>query len=59
MARILSVDVVAKCEALLLNGNGTTDKIHGLVPQATTFAHSVSPKPDRISECLAVMWTTG
>src|SRR5690606_20240857 len=33
LARILAVDVVAKYENLLLNGNGTTDKIRGLIPQ--------------------------
>lgn len=59
ISRLLGVDVVAKYENLLLNGNGTTDKIHGLVPQATPFAHSVSPKADRISECLAAMWSAG
>lgn len=59
LGRILSVDVVAKYENLLLNGDGTTDKIHGLIPQATVFSHSAAPKPDRISECLAAMWNIG
>lgn len=59
LARILAVDVVAKYENLLLNGNGTTDKIRGLIPQATPFAHTKAHKPDRISECLAAMWASG
>jgi hypothetical protein len=59
LSRVLSIDVVSKYEGLLLNGNGTTDKIHGLVPQATPFAHTKTHKPDRISECLAAMWAAG
>jgi len=59
LSRVLSIDVVAKYEGLLLNGNGTTDKIHGLVPQATPFAHTKVHKPDRVSECLAAMWAAG
>lgn len=59
LSNVLSIDVVTKYEALLINGNGTTDKIHGLVPQATTFAHTKAHKPDRISEALASMWATG
>jgi HK97 family phage major capsid protein len=59
LSRVLSIDVVAKYENLLLNGNGTTDKIHGLVPQATPFAHTKVHKPDRVSECLAAMWAAG
>lgn len=59
LARILAVDVTAKYEALLVNGNGTTNVIHGLLPQATAFAHTKSHAPDRISEALAAMWTAG
>lgn len=59
LSRVLSIDVTAKYEGLLLNGNGTTDKIHGLVPQATPFAHTKTHKPDRVSECLAAMWAQG
>jgi len=59
LARILSVDCVAKYENLLLNGNGSSDVIHGLVPQSIPFAHTKPHKPDRISECLAAMWAAG
>jgi hypothetical protein len=59
LSNILGIDVTAKYEGLLLNGNGTTDKIHGLIPQATTFVHSKTHAPDRISECLASMWASG
>jgi len=59
LAGVLSIDVVAKYEALLLNGNGTTDKISGLVTQAPAFPHTVSPKADRIAEAIADMWESG
>jgi HK97 family phage major capsid protein len=59
LASVLSIDVVAKYENLLLNGNGTTDKIEGLVGQASIFSHTAGPKADRLSEAIADMWTNG
>lgn len=59
LSRVLAIDVTSKYEGLLLTGNGTTDVIHGLVPQATPFAHSKVYGPDRVSECLAAMWAAG
>lgn len=56
---ILGIDVVAKYEDLLINGNGTTDKIHGLLLQASLFSHSKSHPVDRLSEAVAAMWETG
>ncbi len=59
LSRIMSTDVVSKYEGLLLTGNGTTDKIHGLIPQATTFSHTKPHAVDRLSECIAAMWQSG
>lgn len=59
LAAVLSIDVVAKYENLLLNGNGTTDKIEGLVAQAPAFPHTAGPKADRLSEAIADMWSAG
>ncbi|AMN47189.1 hypothetical protein ACG33_08795 [Steroidobacter denitrificans] len=59
LSGILNIDVMAKYEDLLINGNGTTDKIHGLVPQASVFAHTKSHPVDRLSEAIAAMWATG
>lgn len=56
---ILGIDVVAKYENLLINGNGTTDKIAGLLTQATNFSHTKSHPVDRLSEAIAAMWETG
>lgn len=59
LASILGIDVVTKYEGLLLNGNGTTDKIDGLVTQAPVLVHTVGPKADRIAEAISNMWTAG
>lgn len=59
LSGILSFDVVAKYEDLIVNGNGTTDEIEGLLALADVFSASATPKPDRISECAATMWSEG
>jgi HK97 family phage major capsid protein len=58
--RLLNYGVMLKLENLLLNGNGTTDKIAGLVPGSTVFAPTAGLKPaDRIGEAGAFMETLG
>jgi HK97 family phage major capsid protein len=58
--RLLNYGCMLKLENLLINGNGTTDKIGGLLPGSTLFVPTAGLKPaDRIGEAGAFMETLG
>jgi HK97 family phage major capsid protein len=59
LRNVLAVDAFTKFETLLISGNGTTDKIDGLVNQATVLMTSGSIAPDVISSGLGIMFNNG
>lgn len=59
LSSTLAFDVVKKYEDLVVNGTGVGNSILGLEPQAVPFSHTLSPKVDRIDECIATMWDDG
>lgn len=51
--RILRYKVLSKLESLIVNGNGTTSKINGLLNQAATMIPTIATKPaDIVGEAL-------
>lgn len=56
---LLRYGVQAKLEGELINGPGGTNRIHGLVPQATAFVPTAANKADQIGQAKAAMEADG
>jgi hypothetical protein len=56
---VLLQGVWSKAERLLLNGNGTTDIIRGILPRAVTFTATGDSPVDRIGEAVAAQQAAG
>lgn len=59
LRQVLALDCLDKLERLILNGNGTTDEILGLIEQAIVLDVTETHPADRISEASAMMWDSG
>lgn len=59
LRRLLGLDTLDKFERLLLNGDGETDEILGLIPQSVIIEPEANRAADRISEASAGMWSDG
>jgi HK97 family phage major capsid protein len=57
--QILLFEVLRKFEDLIVSGNGTTDKISGLLTQGTVYAPAIGHSSDMVGETIANLTALG